>query len=402
MASSSSGLVARSGALASWLELSAGALSENVATFRSLGLAEGQKRSLGAVLKGNAYGHGFGELVPLVHPLVETLYVITPADGLAIRDWERAQGLAPKQLLVIGAIAPEEAVALANAGIEAVIADTSWRETVGLLRTEGVTLRAHIHVDSGLGREGFTPAQLASDEAHFLIGASDVVEVIGVLSHFANTEDVTEQEYAVHQVEVFEEGVLAIRRLLGLDGHLQRHMAASAAALVLPRSRFDALRVGISLYGLWPSAETRLSARLVLGSVPTLSPVLSWRCPSQVVKWLPAGSYVGYGCTWRCPEDTRVAVLPVGYFDGYPRLASGKAHVLVNGRRCAVLGRVMMNHLIIDVTRATKDERPIVATLIGRDGEEFLPIETVASWAQTIHYEIATRLGPHLKRVVIP
>jgi alanine racemase len=121
-----------------------------------------------------------------------------------------------------------------------------------------------------------------------------------------------------------------------------------------------------------------------------------------VVKWLPAGSYVGYGCTYRCSEATRVAVLPVGYFDGYPRLVSGKAHVLVNGRRCPVVGRVMMNHVIVDVTRATHDERPVVATLIGRDGDEHLHIESVADWAQTIHYELATRLGAHLKRTVMP
>ena len=97
-----------------------------------------------------------------------------------------------------------------------------------------------------------------------------------------------------------------------------------------------------------------------------------------------------------------MAVLPVGYWDGYPRLASGKAHVLVNGRRCAVIGRVMMNHLIVDVTHATKDDQQVVATLLGRDGEEQVSMETIAGWAQTIHYETMTRLGPHLRRVVVP
>ena len=85
---------------------------------------------------------------------------------------------------------------------------------------------------------------------------------------------------------------------------------------------------------------------------------------------MPAGSYVGYGCTYRCAADTRVAVLPVGYFDGYPRLASGKAHALVNGQRCPLLGRVMMNHVILDVTHAVSSQAPLVATLIGRDGGE--------------------------------
>jgi alanine racemase len=96
-----------------------------------------------------------------------------------------------------------------------------------------------------------------------------------------------------------------------------------------------------------------------------------------------------------------VAVLPVGYWDGYPRLASGKAHVLVGGARCPVLGRVMMNHVVVDVTHAVTSEAPLVATLLGRDGGETITAESLAGWAQTIHYEIVTRLGTHLARVVV-
>jgi alanine racemase len=284
------------------------------------------------------------------------------------------------------------------------VGDDSWRGMVPVLRRAGLEqpLRVHVHVDSGLGREGFAPGLISEGALAFLREARDVLQVVGALSHFANTEDVTEQTYAQQQVDEFERGLAALRASVPVCEPLQRHMAASAASLVLPRARYEALRVGIALYGLWPSAETRLSARLVLGRVPALHPVLAWRCPSQVVKWLPAGSYVGYGCTWRCSEATRVAVLPVGYYDGYPRLASGKAHVLVHGRRCPVLGRVMMNHLIVDVTRAVGDERPLVATLLGRDGDEVLHAESLAEWAQTIPYEITTRLGAHLRRTVVP
>ena len=392
------------GKVASWLELSAGALAANVATLRAVAAETGGPRALGAVLKGNAYGHGLARMLPLVHPLVDLLYFITAADALAARAHERNQGLAPKQVLVIGALDAEEAVALAQEGVDAVLADSSWREMVAPLRQAKLErpLRVHVHIDTGLGREGFTPGQITWGELDFLREAGDVLQVVGVLSHFANTEDVTEQMYAQAQLDAFESGLKALRAGVPVHEPLQRHMAASAATLVLPQARYDAQRVGISLYGFWPSTETRLSARLVLGRVPDLKPVLAWRSPSQVVKWLSAGSYIGYGCTHRCPEATRVAVLPVGYFDGYPRLVSGKAHVLVNGHRCAVLGRVMMNHIIVDVTRATHDERPLTATLLGVDGDEHLHAETLASWAQTIHYELVTRLGAHLRRVVVP
>ncbi|XXF77444.1 alanine racemase [Myxococcaceae bacterium GXIMD 01537] len=389
------------GTVASWLELSEGALAANVATFREV-VPGGT--GLGAVLKGNAYGHGFAQMLPLVHPRVDLIYVIAPSDALAVRAFERAHGLPARQVLVLGPVAVEEAVALAREGVEAVLGDDSWRDFLPELRRAGLPspLRVHVHVDTGLGREGFTPAHIAEGALRFLSEGADVLRVVGVLSHFANTEDVTEQNYAESQLDVFERGIALLRASVPVPGPLQRHTAASAATLVLPRARFEAQRVGISLYGLWPSSETRLSARLVLGRVPALHPVLSWRCPSQAVKWLSAGSYVGYGCTYRCSEATRVAVLPVGYFDGYPRLLSGKAHVLVNGRRCPVLGRVMMNHIIADVTRATQDERPLTATLIGRDGDEVLPVESLASWAETINYEFAARLGAHLRRLVVP
>lgn len=391
-------------ACASWLELSASALRHNVEVFRTLEAAAGggTRRTFGVVLKGNAYGHGFREMLPLVHPLADVLYLIAPQDGLAVRAFEREHGLVPRQVLVIGAIAPEEAVALAREGVDGVVADLSWRDAVPMLRAARLErpLRVHVHIDTGLGREGFTLEQIPRDTA-FLAEARDVLELVGVLSHFSNTEDVTEQEYAVAQLEAFEKGLGRLVEQLAPARPPQRHIAASAASLVLPRARYEALRVGISLYGLWPSTETRLSARLVLGEVPSLRPVLSWRCRSQVVKWLPAGSYVGYGCTYRCSEPTRIAVLPVGYFDGYPRLVSGKAHVLVNGRRCPVLGRVMMNHVIVDVTRATADERPVTATLLGHDGDETVSAEALAGWAQTIHYEVVTRLGAHLRRVVV-
>lgn len=381
---------------ASWLEIDSAALRHNTGVFREV-LGPGVR--LGGVLKGNAYGHGLAETLPLAHQWCDTLYLIDPRDALLVRAFEKKNGAPKRQVLVLGAVESEEAVALAREGIDLVLTDPGQARFVPALRAAGVRLRAHVHLDTGLGREGFTPAELPAGVAWITAG-QDAIEVVGALSHFANTEDVTEQTYAIQQLDAFDDGLLRLRQALDLRGPLERHIAASAAALVLPRARLDAVRIGISLYGLWPSSETRLSARAVIGRVPELRPVLSWKCRSQLTKWLPAGSYVGYGCTYRCPVETRIAVLPMGYFDGYPRLLSGKAHALVDGHRCPVLGRVMMNHVVLDVTRAAKDDGPITATLLGRDGAEQLTADQLAGWAQTINYELVTRIGPHLRRVV--
>ena len=385
---------------ASWIEVSAAALRHNVGVFRALLGGDGGAR-LGAVLKGDAYGHGLAAVLPVVHELVDAIYVITPQDALAIREYELRSGAPARQVLVLGAMTPGEVVALAARQIDVVLADDGWTAAVDALRGAGLGLRArcHVHLDTGLGREGFTAAQLPA-LCDGLQRSADVLEVVGALSHFANTEDVTEQHYAQQQVDAFETGLRLLQSKLGVAS-LQRHFAASAAIMVLPSARYDLVRVGISLYGLWPSTETRISARLVLDEVPQLRPVLTWRCRSQVTKWLPAGAYVGYGCTYRCARETRVAVLPVGYYDGYPRLLSSRGHVLVRGERCPVLGRVMMNHIVVDVTRVPGEAEPVTATLLGADGSEQVSAELLAEWAQTINYEIVARLGAHLRRTVL-
>ena len=382
---------------ASWLEVDAKAVAHNAAVFRDV-LGAGVR--LGGVLKGNAYGHGFAEMLPLAHAACDALYVIEARDALAIRELEARTGSPRRQVLVLGAVDAEEAVELARAGVEVAITDLGQGRFLPGLRAAGVRLRGHIHLDTGLGREGFTAGELPGGLA-WLAQARDAVEVAGVLSHFSNTEDVTEQNYAGQQLAAFDDATRRVGEALGLTGRLERHIAASAAALLLPQARHDVVRVGISLYGLWPSSETRLSARALLGRVPELRPVLSWRCRSQLTKWLPAGSYIGYGCTYRCPVETRIAVLPMGYADGYPRLLSSRAHALVHGQRCPVLGRVMMNHVVIDVTRAARTDGPVTATLLGRDGDEQLSADQLGVWAQTINYEIVTRIGAHLRRVLI-
>jgi len=388
----------------SWIELSVLSIRNNIQIFRSLLGAQGdlsESPQLGVVLKANAYGHGLLEMLSVVHSLVDIIHLISPRDALAVRHFEFENHLPRRRLLVLGAIDPNEYVQLAAQEVEVSIGDHHAAAAVEVLKARGLKVNAHVHIETGLSREGFFPDEI-EQKLSFLADEGSPFRVKGVMSHFANTEDVTEQNYALEQLAQFESGIAAIQQLLTSPNlKLERHIAASAAALVLPAARCDSVRVGIALYGFWPSAETRLSARIVLPSLPKLSPVLSWKCRSQIVKQLSAGSYVGYGCTFRCERDTRIAVFPVGYFDGYPRLLSGRAHVLISGHRAPVLGRVMMNHIVVDVTGIAVDDRPLVATLLGRDGNEAVSAEMLASWGQTIHYEIVARIGAHLKRIVV-
>lgn len=389
----------------SWIEISRSAFASNVSVFRNL---MESYILLGGVLKGNAYGHGFLQCLEIIHDFVDVIFVISPLDAFQIRIFEKDNELVQKRVVVIGAVSPQETVDCGMKAIEVVVADEHWVSYIPYLkRSEKVRgnsyrpLKVHLHIDTGLSREGFRLEDL-DQKISFFQNHTSLVHVQGVMSHFANTEDVTEQSYAFEQISKLNKAYDMIDQKLALPYKLEKHIAQSAATFLISKSQFDLTRVGISLYGLWPSIETKLSAKVVLPELPQLKPVLTWKCKSQGIKPISSGSYIGYGCSCRAERDLRIALFPVGYFDGYPRLLSNKGHVIVNGMRCKILGRVMMNHIIVDVTEVTRDEtREVVATLIGKDGSESVTAENIAEWAQTINYEIVTRIGPHLKRMVV-
>ncbi len=379
----------------SWIELSGEAFAHNLQVLREISAPA----DFGVVLKGNAYGHGLEQLGPLALQLADTVYVIEPREALWLRGQADTDGRTVR-LVVLGACGPGEAVELARAGIEVAITGDDHLQWAEALKPHGLRLKVHVHVDTGLGREG--PVRGGYEAwMRTLAAHTDVFDFVGLMTHLANTEDVTEQDYAREQVAGLREALQAWK-LVGLPDDPFVHAAASAASMVLPSSRLSGVRCGIAAYGLWPSTETRIGLKLLAGTLPELHPVMRWRVRSQIVKTVPEGGFIGYGCTHRCARDTTVAVLPVGYFDGYPRRLSNRGHVLVDGHRCPVLGRVMMNHLIVDVTEVPDVGDEIVATLLGTDGSEVLRAEQLADWADTINYEIVTRLGQHLWRVVLP
>jgi len=258
-------------------------------------------------------------------------------------------------------------------------------------------LSVHVEFDTGMSRQGFRPED-ADAIARQMLARKELLA--GVCMHFANVEDVFDHDYARAQLARFGSAVKAFRNQS--FGPFLSHAASSASALILPESEFDLERVGISLYGFWPSPATRLSYSKIgtdgAKSVD-LRPVLSWRTRVTSVIPVRAGQFIGYGCTYRANHDMRVAVLPIGYFEGYPRAAGGSSsYILLRGQRCPIVGRICMNMLMIDVTHLEGLGVGEVATLIGTDGSETISAADLATWAGTIHYEIVTRLNPEIPR----
>ncbi len=376
--------------LLNWVEVDAAALRGNVAEFRR---RLGTGPLLGAVVKSNAYGHGMLEIAALARA--------AGADWLCVNNLDEAVGLreaghdAP--LLVMGYIPLADLGEAVARDVRPVVYNVA---TVEALERHAASarrrVRVHVKAETGTNRQGVLEADVPAFVRR--IRASGWLELEGLTTHFANIEDTTDHSFAEAQIAAFHR----VEALVAAEGGPApiRHSACSAASLLFNRTHLDLARIGISLYGLWPSRETYVSCLERGKPSLDLKPVLTWKTRIAQVKDVPEGGYVGYGCTWRATRPTRIAVLPLGYHEGYDRRLSGVAHVLIHGKRAPVRGRVCMNMCMVDVTdipdAAVEDE----AVLLGRQGQERISAEQVASWCGTISYEVVSRIHPSLPRVV--
>ncbi len=373
------------------IEVSREALVHNIREFRRL---IGRRRLFLGVVKANAYGHGLLETSAIaVAEGVDWLGVNSVAEGVALRE----AGLGVP-ILVLG-YAPLDGLE------EAVTRDLRLtvynRETVrrlgALAGRTGRTVRLHVKVETGTWRQGVVPRELGA----FLreIGKHPGLVVEGLSSHFANIEDTTSHEYPRLQLDCYREACREVEAG-GLNVPI-KHMSCTASTILFQDPEFNLARVGIGLYGLWPSKETYLSSVLEKKQPPDLRPVLAWRARVAQIKKVPAGAFISYGCTFRTTRPTVLAVVPVGYYDGYDRRLSNAAHVLVRGRRAPVRGRVAMDFLMADVTDIPGARLEDEATLIGADGAERVSAEDLASIIGTIGYEVLARINPQVPRVVV-
>jgi alanine racemase len=264
------------------------------------------------------------------------------------------------------------------------------RDVARAARAAGTRFPVHAKLDTGVTRLGLDPADATRVLASYL--SDEALEVRGVYTHLAAAEEL-ESAFTHAQLAAFERATEPFADALRERG-ARRHTAASAAAMLYPESRFDLVRAGIALYGIWPSAQTQTA----VGAALELEPVLTWTTRLVVVREVEAGRSVGYGCAFHTARPSRIGVLPIGYAEGLPRALSGGANVLVGGKRVPLVGRICMNMAFVDVT-GVPDARPgTQVTLLGRDGDEAIDPNELAARAGTIGYELVARLPAEVPR----
>lgn len=366
----------------SWIDIDGEALRHN---FRAFCQLVGRDRLI-PVLKSNAYGHGleatYNALAAEKPTWIAVNYIF---EAVHLRRFGY-QG----RILVVGPFVARDLATAQAACAEPVIGN--W-DALKAWVAAGHSVLAHIKFDTGMARQGFLPSEAGAVAQYVQPYAA---QIAGICTHFANVEDVTDHSYADQQISLFQQ---AVKSFADHGINCLRHAASSASSLLLDESHFDLCRIGISLYGAWPSPVTRVSYLQSHTHKIDLKPVLSWRTEVTTVKAITAGSYIGYGCTYRAIRDMRIAVLPVGYYEGYPRIAGEQAsYVLIRGQRCPIVGRICMNMMMVDVTHIEAIAVGDIVTLIGQDNQETLSAQEVATWAKTIHYELLARISPEIPR----
>ncbi len=374
-----------------WAEIDLDALSHNFQTVRA---AANPQTEICCVVKADGYGHGAVRMAKELE--------MQGAGWFAVSNLEEAlqlrQGGISRPVLVLGFTPAEEAAVLAREDISQCVYSGEYAQELSqYAQGAGVRVKIHAKIDTGMGRLGFTFQDINRDEA--AIGAVKTACTLpgllpeGIFTHFAvSDEGRAGDSFTMRQFGCFKE----MTEALGREGlrFSVRHCANSAAVFDYPLSHMDMVRAGVVLYGLMPSQSLR--------SAPNLRPVLSLRSVVSHVKTIFPGATLSYGRTFTAQQEMRVATVPVGYADGYSRrLEQGGAQVLIQGRRCPVLGRICMDQLMADVSALGEVPTGERVTLIGRDGAEEITAAELASWEGTINYEVVCALSKRVPRVYL-
>jgi alanine racemase len=371
----------------SWIEIDAQRLRNNIDAFRT---TIAPTTSLMVVVKANAYGHGLETVAPLAAERADWLGVNCIDEALVITQLK-----IQKPIAILGHTPLDQMDAIVRNQYRQVLYRVDVARALSQASVQlGNPAKVHLKIETGTNRQGIAVDKLAAfiDEVKKLPG----LEIEGAYTHFANIEDTLDPSFAESQVQKFRQ---ALDILKSLDIRPpQVHASASAGALLYSDMDFSMVRVGIGTYGIWPSRETQIAAR-ERGRKLSLAPVMTWKTRVAQVKDVSAGEYVGYGLTFRASRAMKLAVLPIGYYDGYDRKLSSSGRALIHGQPASIVGRVAMNMTMLDVTDvgANLDDEVV---LLGRQGNAEIRVEELAEKIGSIPYEVVARINPLIPRLL--
>lgn len=341
-----------------------------------------------AVVKADAYGHG---AVPIAHLIEDHDYIWGFAAATAEEAVHLRQAGITKPILILGIVFDEYFPELVQYDIRPAVCEYNEAKK---LSDEAVlqnkTVHIHIALDTGMTRIGYADIPESVEEIK-KIAELPKLEIEGMFTHFARADEY-DRSPAMVQLERYQDFSKRVEEA-GVDIPLH-HCSNSAGIIRVPEANLSIVRAGITIYGIYPSSE-------VERDIVKLAPVMELKSHITYVKDVPAGAAISYGGTYVADKKRRVATIPVGYADGYPRQLSNKGWVLIHGKKAPILGRVCMDQFMADVTEIDNVKKGDEVTLLGRDGDEFISIEEMGDLCGRFSYEFACDISPRVPRVYI-
>ena len=376
----------------SYIELSQSALEEN---YKFLQSVVGEQTLISTVIKGNAYGHGIVDLVPMAIKAGQTHFSVFSADEARL-----CREVAPfAEIMIMGMLDNEELEWAITNNIQFYIFEVDRLEiALKIAKKLKQPAQIHIELETGMNRTGLRKKEVL--KVIELLSQNENYILKGVCTHFAGAESIGNYVRIQEQIKSFKKQ----RKQLAKEGLIAEryHLASSAATLSYPKTQMDMVRIGILNYGFWPSTETFIHfVKDKLDRTDPLRRILSWKSKVMSTKTVETGEFIGYGTTYMARENMKIATVPVGYSHGYSRSLSNQGRVLVNGERVSVVGIVNMNMMVLDITDIPDTKKGDEVVLIGDQGDYSISVSSFSELSDQLNYELLTRLPHNIPRKVI-
>ena len=371
----------------SCIELSKSNLIHNIVQFKKIAK---NSTKFAVAIKGNAYGHGQNEIAKILEQHID-YFIVNSFEELKL-----LRTVTQKRTFILGYVEKFDlAKTIKLKCILSIFSIEQLKEAEKLAKKFKIKQEVHVPVDAYLGREGFLVNELP--KLFQELNKCKNINLTGIYAHFANIEDTSNFTHAQKQINEYQKAI-KIAEEFGFND-LLTHISATSGLLVYEKSLGlnNIVRLGIGVYGLWPSEHIKFLYKNKL----ELKPVLTWKTKIAELKTLPANYPIGYGLTYITSKKTKIAVIPQGYADGFSRNMSNNGEVLINNKRCKILGRVAMNMFVVDVTHLAKVKEEDEVVILGKQGKEEITAEELALKQDTINYEIITKISPLLSRILV-
>ncbi|MDQ3193249.1 MAG: alanine racemase [Bacteroidota bacterium] len=377
------------------IELSRKALQNNIDFIRE---RIGKKVVFSSVIKGNAYGHGIEQFVPMAIEAGVNHFSVFSAD-----EAQRVVNIVGNKkvtIMIMGLIDNDSLEWAIRNKIEFFVFDLDRlkkaAETAASVNKKAII---HLEFETGMNRTGFNQTQLTK-AINILKQHTEHIQLKGACTHFAGAENVSNLQRIEKQIKIFYQ---LLNKLAKQDlKPMQLHTNCSAAVISYPKMNLDLVRVGILQYGLWPSKETYVDyIKDQKNKTDRLKRLITWKSKIMSTKKVLQGEFIGYGSSFAARVDMKIAIIPIGYAHGYSRSLSNQGSVIVKGKPFSIIGIVNMNVLMIDITTFPQIKKGDEATLIGTDGEESISIASFSELSNQLNYEMLTRLPGNIPRKVV-